>query len=134
MLDGQTEIGTKQLRSFGLMIGSVFAFIGLWPMLIHNFDPRWWGLIVAGLFIIPALTVPRGLKPIYRVWMVIGQAMGWVNTRLILAIGFFGILTPIGLAMRAFGRDPLRCKYEPVSKTYSVTRSPRPGSHMQRQF
>ncbi len=30
----------KQLRSFGLMVGGVFAAMGLWPVLFRGDDPR----------------------------------------------------------------------------------------------
>ena len=46
----QKEIDNKQLRSFGLIVGGIFAVIGVWPLVIHRAEPRWWALIVAATF------------------------------------------------------------------------------------
>ena len=44
--------------------------------------------------------------------------LGWINTRLILGIFFYLILTPVGLIMRLFGRDPLHRKLDRKATTY----------------
>ena len=65
------QITTKQLRSFGLTVGGVFALIGLWPLVIHGEDPRWWSVVVAGILIAPALVYPRSLFWPYKGWMAV---------------------------------------------------------------
>jgi hypothetical protein len=84
--------------------------------------------------IVPALTVPRILAPVHRIWMTIGDALGWVNSRILLGLVFYGLVTPMGLVMRLRGRDPMRRRFEPRADSYRVLRQPRPGSHMTRQF
>jgi hypothetical protein len=66
--------------------------------------------------------------------MATGQALGWVNTRIILGVVFYGLLTPMGLAMRILGKDPLHRQFDPNSDSYRVVRLPRPGSHMSQQY
>lgn len=124
----------KPLRSFGLIVGGIFTLMGLWPMLLHRDTPRVWTLTLGGLLMVQALLLPRTLGPIYRVWMIAGHWMGWVNTRILLALGFYVIVTPIGMAMRLLGKDPMRRKFNPDTDTYRIARASRPGSHMQRQF
>jgi saxitoxin biosynthesis operon SxtJ-like protein len=125
---------TKSLRNFGLLVGGVFGAIGVWPVVVRHQDPRLWALAVAVGLIVPALTVPRVLAPVYRIWMTIGDALGWVNSRILLGLVFYGLVTPMGLAMRLRGRDPMRRRFEPGADSYRVLRQPRPGSHMLRQF
>jgi hypothetical protein len=127
------QIDFRQLRSFGLIVGGIFAFIGIWPAFFHR-DIRVWALLGGGLLISQALLLPRTLWPIYRVWMVAGHAMGWVNTRILLALGFFAIVTPSALALRMLGKDPMRRKFDPETNSYRTIRESRPGSHMRRQF
>jgi len=127
-------VGPAQLRSFGLIVGGIFAVIALWPPLFHGEDARIWALMVSALLAVPALALPASLRPIYKVWMRVGLALGWVNTRIILSLGFYGVFTPMGIVMRLFGKDPLRREFDPDVTTYRVLRSPRPGSHMQKQF
>ncbi|MGH7263833.1 MAG: SxtJ family membrane protein [Candidatus Rokuibacteriota bacterium] len=125
---------TRQLRNFGLLVGGVFGGIGAWPMVVRHDDPRLWALIVAVGLILPALTTPRSLAPVYRVWMKGADALGWVNTRLLLGLVFYGLVTPMGIVMRVWGRDPMGRRFERGAESYRVLRQPRPASHMRRQF
>lgn len=128
------EVEIKQLRSFGLMVGGIFVLIGLWPALLRGEDPRLWLLIFAGFLMIPALLFPRILKPAYRIWMATGQILGWVNTRIILGVVFYGLFLPTGLIMRLLGKDSMRLKLEEDTDSYRVVRQARPNSHMKHQF
>jgi hypothetical protein len=124
----------KQYRNFGLMVGGIFAAIGVWPLLVRGEGLRLWAVALGVLLIGPALVIPRSLGPVYRVWMILGHALGWVNTRIVLGLIFFGLITPMGLVRRLAGKDSMRRNYEKGSDTYRVLRNPRPGSHMLRQF
>ncbi len=124
----------KQLRKFGLMVGSIFCAIGLWPAIIRNENPRLWALAIGVALLIPSLIMPRSLGPVYRVWMTAGEALGWINTRILLGVVFYGIITPMGLIMRLLGHDPMRREYEPGVESYRVVKRSRSGAHMTRQF
>ena len=124
----------KQLRNFGLMVGGIFCAIGLWPAVIRGESPRLWALVIGVLLLIPALIVPRTLGPVYRVWMKVGEALGWVNTRILLGVLFYGLITPMGLIRRLLGNDPMRREYERGVESYRVVKRPRSGAHMTRQF
>ena len=128
------NVEASQLRSFGLIVGSVFALIALWPLVIRGHDVRLWALILSGLLVVPALILPTLLKPIYTLWMRIGSVLGWINTRIILAIGFYLVFTPMGILMRLLGKDPLHRKFSQDLTTYRVARTRRAGSHMQNQY
>jgi hypothetical protein len=125
---------TKQLRNFGLMVGGIFGAIGLWPTIIRGENPRLWAVALAVVLVLPALVLPRSLGPVYRIWMALANALNWINTRIILGAIFYGLVTPMGLAMRRLGHDPMRRRFEPSVDTYRVVPHPRPGSHMMRQF
>ena len=82
----------------------------------------------------PAIVLPRSLARVHWVWMVVGETLGWINTRILLSLVFYGIVTPMGIIIRHFGRDPMRRGFEPTVETYRVLKPSRPGSHMTRQF
>ena len=124
----------KQLRTFGLMVGGIFCAIGLWPAIVRGQNARLWALTIGILLLIPALVAPRILGPVYRIWMTAGEALGWVNTRILLGLVFYGLITPMGLIMRLFGNNAMRRTYEPDVESYRVVKRPRPGTHMTRQF
>ena len=123
-----------QLRKFGLLVGDLFCAIGLWPAVVHGDGPRRWALTIGGLLLIAALIAPRGLAPVHRAWMTAADALGWINTRVLLGVVFYGLITPMGLVRRLFGEDPMRRRHDPRAESYRVPKTPRPGAHMKRQF
>lgn len=125
---------TKQLRSFGLIVGGIFALIGIWPIIWRGQPPRLWSLILGGLLIGLALISPRSLTQVYRLWMTVGEALGWLNTRIILGVIFYALFTPMGLCMRLRGKDPMRRTLAPEVESYRVVRQPRSPTHMMHQF
>ena len=45
----QNDITIKQLRSFGLIVGGIFALIGFWPFFFAGLGPRTWAVVSGGL-------------------------------------------------------------------------------------
>jgi len=127
-------VDRAQLRNFGLIVGGIFGVIGLWPAIIRGGNVRTWMVGLAVVLILPALVAPRTLAPAHRAWMALGSALGWVNTRIILGLIFFGMITPMALVLRLARRDPMQRAFDPNATTYRVPRRPRPGAHMMRQF
>ena len=104
-------ISKKQLRDFGLVIGFGFPLLIGWffPLLMgHGFRP-WTILIGLPLFII-GLIAPHVLHYPFKIWMALGNFLGWVNSRIILGLVFVGVLLPIAFIMRLTGYDPLRIR------------------------
>ena len=129
----QEKATNKQLRQFGLLVGGILAVIGLYPIL-RGGHPRIWALVPAGLLIVPALVFPRILRPVHRGWMAFGEALGWINSRIILGTIFYTLVTATGLIMRLSGKDPMNRRLEPQTDSYRRKREPRPTSHMKHQF
>jgi hypothetical protein len=128
------EVTNKILRQFGLMVGGVFFVIGLWPFLWRQEAIRDWAVVSGALLSVAGLAVPATLKHLYQGWMWVGHVMGWVNTRIILSVLFYGIVTPMGLVMKLTGRDPMCRGFEPDAQTYRVIRQPRAAAHMKNMF
>jgi hypothetical protein len=124
----------KELRKFGFLVGGIFLFIGIWPMVWRGDSVRLWALVVGTALLTTGLVAPALLGPLFKGWMKIGHVLGWINTRIILGVIFFGILTPMGLVMRAFGWDAMRRGLDKNATTYRVTRTGRSPLHMTRQF
>jgi hypothetical protein len=124
----------KQYRSFGLVVGGIFAVIGFWPLIRHGESIRLWALIPGSLLVVMGLLLPGYLRPIYKGWMAIGHVLGWINTRIILGVIYYALFTPLGLVMRVWRKDLMSRQYDETTNTYRVLRRPRPASHMLRQF
>jgi hypothetical protein len=131
------------LRKFGLLVGAIFALIGFKPFitlegfvpqLVPDASPHLWAAGAGGALIVLGLVFPAALRLPYRGWMLIGAALGWVNTRIILGIVFFGLVTPLGIIKRLSGSDGMSRKLDPRAKTYRVVRRAEQTSNLSDQF
>jgi hypothetical protein len=117
------------------VFATVFTLIGLLPLFHHN-PVRLWSLGVAAAFLIVALTVPKILAPLNRLWMKFGLLLHAIVNPVVMAFLFFSTVTPIALLLRLRGKDPLRLKLDPAARSYWIDRTP-PGPSpdtMPRQF
>lgn len=124
-----------ELRKFGLMMAGVLSlgFGLLFPLLSSkSISAIFWEIGL--LFLLLGWFKPLWLKPIYQLWMKIGHGLGWINTRVILGIIFFALITPIGLIMRFFKQDPMVKCYDPNIISYRKNMPRRPINHMERPF
>jgi hypothetical protein len=128
------EPAIKELRSFGLIVGGVFLVIGLWPVLFRGEDPRLWSLGIGGALAALGVVAPASLKQVHRGWMKVGHVLGAINTRIILGIIYYGLITPMGVAMRLMGKDSMHRVLLQDVASYRVVRAPRPRHHMRNQF
>jgi hypothetical protein len=96
-------------REFGLLVGAVFTLLGAWWFYRGKFATAIYVFTIAGaVLIILGATVPRLLVMPRKLWMKLAEGLSFVSSRIILAVIFFLVLTPIGLVKRATGWDPLQ--------------------------
>jgi hypothetical protein len=122
-------------RAFGLTFGAAFLVIASWP-LIRGEPPRWWGGLLAMLFVSLALLRPSVLAPLSRLWMRLGRLLSHVTTPVVSAFLFYSTIAPMGLFLRLTRRDVLRLRREPTAASYWIERhppGPRPDT-MRNQF
>jgi Saxitoxin biosynthesis operon protein SxtJ len=122
-------------RTFGLVIGGALGAIGLLPLL-RGHGARWWSLGLAVALLLVAATRPALLGPLNRLWNRLGLLLHAVVSPVVLGLLFFTTVTPIGLLMRALGKDLLRLRLDRDAPTYWIERRP-PGpsaDSMPRQF
>jgi len=130
----QTETPLKQLRQFGWLMGGVFGIITFWPLVFRGEGIRIWAFIIAGVFGLLGTVFPNGLKPVYRAWMIFGEKIGWLNSRILLGLLFYGMVTPISWLMRLLGKRPLQLEFDPKAETYRVPKEARAPDHVLKPF
>lgn len=128
------EVSTKVLRDFGLLIAGAALVYGLWPWVFRGEPFRLWALVIGGAFGLLGLAAPVLLAVPYKGWMFLGGILGWINTRIILGVLYYGLIVPMGLVMKMMGRDPMRRVLVPSAETYRVVRQRRDPSHMNNMF
>jgi hypothetical protein len=125
----------RRLRRFGWAALVAFAAVGAlvwWRRSLPGFAlaPETaldvacglWGLAAAcGVL---SLAAPAALGPLYVGLSAVGLPIGWVVSHVVLAVIYYGVLTPIGLVMRLVGRDPLHRRFDRSAKTYWQRRPP----------
>jgi hypothetical protein len=124
----------KELRKFGLVTGAmlILFFDLLIPWIWGVAMPKW-PLIAAAILAAMALIFPASLRPVYTVWMRFADALGWVNTRIILSVIFFLLFFPAGMIMRMFN-DPMRRKLDESADSYRIpSNAPKP-ENMERPY
>ncbi|PIT90790.1 MAG: hypothetical protein COU22_00320 [Candidatus Komeilibacteria bacterium CG10_big_fil_rev_8_21_14_0_10_41_13] len=100
------DLGLKKLKTFGFLISSIFTTLGV-LMVIFKSGSLFYILIGIGLILLFfGLVRPQSLKIIYHIWMSLGVILGFIVSRLILAILFFLILTPLALIAKLFTKSP----------------------------
>ena len=77
---------------------------------------------------------PRSLRGPVALMERIGKGLARLQSRIILAVMFFGLILPLGVAMRIFGRDVLLRRFRENTDSYLISSQPRPRDHMQRPY
>jgi len=100
------EATPKNLRVFGIGLGVILCVFGLlaWrkgsPLMPYLFSG-------SGVFAFFGLVRPLALKPVYGPWMKVVGVIGAVNQFLLMALVFYGIITPYRIVMSLLGKDLL---------------------------
>jgi len=126
-LNSREIVNTKRARSyrnereFGLIVGGAFSALGGWwfyrgklgvlPVIFLGLGG---GLMLLGALLPVALLLPN------RAWMGLAAVLSSITTRIILAIIFFGLVTPIGIIKRLSGWDPLRRRANSAETYWSL--------------
>jgi hypothetical protein len=116
------EISKKSLRNFGLLVGGIFFLLGLW-IYYRSQSPLGIVFIVIGaLLLLFGLVSPNSLSQVYKIWMGLAFALGWIVSRALLIILFYIGITTIGFIAGLFGKKFLDIKYNDNKETYWVKR------------
>jgi hypothetical protein len=102
-----------------MVVGLVYAAVRFVP------SPAIVAIAVAGALTLLGVVVwLRGTfgNRFYRTWLLLFVPLAWSVSTLLLVLVFFVVLTPIGVAFRLLGRDPLKRKFDRNAPSYWVKR------------
>jgi len=117
----------RQLRAFGMLLAIFVPLLGAlvwWRAGRLEAGTTIWiagGVLTAIYWLAPALR-----RPIYVGWMYAAFPIGWTVSHLLMAVIFYGVITPIGWLLRASGRELLPRAFDRRAPTYWAPRA-RPG-------
>ncbi len=78
-------------------------------------------LYAAVLLHVINMIVPRVYAPVAIVWLGLAEILGTVMSRVLLSVLFFGLVTPIGIFRRLFGKDSLKLRAFKASEESAMT-------------
>ncbi len=125
IIETNTNPSRRDLLWFGLLLPVFFATVGI--LVWRRTGSLTSGTILwAGGGLVSALFAlwPASRRRIYVGWMYAVYPIGWTVSHLLLGMVYFAIITPIGLALRILGRDPLERVFDRDAPTYWVTHDP----------
>jgi hypothetical protein len=118
------DVKASSNRGFGSVFSTIFLIVGMWPLFFGG-APRWWSLIAAALFMLVTVAAPALLALPNRLWLRFGLLLNRIISPIVLAFLFYVIVTPMGMLMRAVGKDNLRLRAD-ADASYWIKRDP-PG-------
>lgn len=100
-------VTNAQARKTGLLVATVLGLAAAFSFYRHH-QTRSAVLGTLGLLLLlTGLLVPPLARSFHRAWMRFAFILGYINSRILLFVMFYGIVTPYGIISRLFGRDVL---------------------------
>ena len=122
-------------RSFCLTFAAVFALIGAWMLFKSNAHLEV-PLGASAFFLLAAFAFPGAIHPLNVAWMRLASVMNRIVSPFVMGVIYFGLFTPIAVAMRLRGRDALHRRFDAKLDSYWIKRDPPgpAGSSFPQQF
>jgi hypothetical protein len=110
---------SRTLRQFAGLWVAFFGGLSAWQGFARGHTAAAAVLAAVAVLVGPlGLIRPQAVRWIYVGWMVAVFPVGWVLSRLVLAVMFFGVVTPVALVFRLLGRDALHRRARPAATSY----------------
>lgn len=97
------KVSGNQIRETGILFGVISVFLGL-----YTTDSYWFFIAIGFLFV--TLLIPKLLKPLAFLWFGFSKVLGWLTSRIVLFVIFWGLVTPMGLIRKAMGKDTMHLR------------------------
>lgn len=97
---------TAQARKSTLVVSAVLAAIGGWQWYRGRETAVMVLAVSVGVLLVCA-AIPPAARWFHKWWMTLAGILGYVNSRILLSLLYFLIMTPVGFFVRLSGHDPL---------------------------
>lgn len=111
-----------QARRFAGILGLALAGLSAWSW--SRGHPGRAGTLagLAAAVVVLAAVAPASWLRLFRLWMILAEGLSWVMTRVILAVFFYAVLTPVGFMMRRVGKAGLDLRWKDGKPSYWIDR------------
>jgi len=97
-------------KKFGLFFALIFLLLSAYFYFVSAIKLFYVFVSIALILLLISLLRSELLLPFNRLWNAFGRLLGLVVNPIVLGIIFFGLITPLALLLKIFGRDELRLK------------------------
>jgi len=106
-MQNDSTVSNEQARKTTLVVATVLILLAAWNI----YRGRMTVVTVLGgigiVLLVIAFFIPVAARGFHRFWMGLAGILGYVNSRILLTVLYYIVLTPYGLISRVIGRDPL---------------------------
>jgi len=121
LIERDRSVSDREARKSALLVGAVLLVLAIWNV----YRGRLAAVAVLGtagtVLMLIGMIFPTAARIFHRAWMRLAAALGFVNSRVLLTLMYFLVVTPYGLVSRLVGRDPLR-RRRAGEKSYWIAR------------
>jgi hypothetical protein len=114
-----SRASVRQLRQFAGMWTLFFLGLACWQGLwrANRHASLVLGALAAAVGPV-GLVKPEAIRPIFLAAMAVTIPIGWTVSQILVALLFYGIVTPVAVVFRLMGRDVLKRKPQRSLATY----------------
>ena len=115
----------NDLRWFGVILLAIFLIVASITLFRFASETAAATIATMGAILCVAYYAIRPLRwPMYQAWMRLFYPIGFTVSHVMMGTIFFLILTPIGLAMRLVGHDPMQRRWDANTQSYWTRHAP----------
>jgi len=114
-------VSDAQARKTALIVAGAFLLLAAWNFYRHRVTVVMiLGGVALGLILI-GLLIPPAARAFHFGWMKFAAVLGYINSRVLLFLLFYFLITPYGRIAKLFGRDTLNRRARP-RESYWISR------------
>jgi len=96
----------SQARRGVLVVALALGLLAAWQLYRARL-PLAYAFGIAGALSLGCSVVPVAAVTFYRWWMALASGLGYVNSRVLLSLVYYLLISPVGAIARLVGHDPL---------------------------
>lgn len=113
----------KELKKFGLVFSVILLALGF----LNLHKGREIAFLCLGLFslliLLLSILCPKGIKPFYFIITRAGRVIGWINTRVLLILVYYLMLTPMAIIFKLFRKNFLDRSFDKNCQSYWIPKA-----------
>ena len=100
-------VADSQARKTALVVSAVLVAIAAWNFYRGRMTVAAIFGVTGGALLLAGCLMPALARRFHVFWMRVAAVLGYINSRILLSVMYYGVFTVYGFVSRLWGRDPL---------------------------